>query len=876
MIVFSKNITSDFSSNLGFGGKGSSLINLVKQGIPVPMFFVLSGEFITSSFSTLIKDLKKKAGEYIAGKISEEDYLSIWQKYIENTVFPDTFKVEIEKAFKQLFKNDDFVSVRSSGLNEDGEKESFAGQFDTFLYVKKEELANTILKCVLSAFKPNVLRYSNINKLSGFAGIAVVVQKMLHSEKSGVLFTMNPSGNLLDTVIAAAYGLGEGVVADKADTDHFYVNRQTGNQRSEVNVKKIHVVYSVSEEKVIEADLPDKLSKEPVLSKKQVDDLFLTSKKIEKNAGIPQDIEFAFEDNKLYILQSRPITTIDFKNIKILDNSNIVESYPGITMPLTFSFARKAYENVFRSAGRLFQLPKSAYAINKERFENLIYHYKGRVYYNMHHWYRLVFYIVASKSGLKAWENLVGIRNEENDNLKVGFFKKIKIAFRFLFLLVNYKKVVSRFYNDFSKSASEIDAFISDINNKKLTEVYEFYEIKSYELFLKWAPTIVNDFFTFNYFDKLKSITTKLVCEKGENLTNDLLCGIEGVESEYPVMELLEIKEQILEHNINLNDFDDYDGFQVFLNKNDISLSEKISNYIKNYGDRVLEELKLESVSMKIDANIFLGMLKAQLSNPMTKEKIHENQLRIRKSAELEVENALQGKMYAKYRYNKVLKFCREAVKNRENMRLARTRAFGYVKQLFTYIGNEMHESGLLQHSGDVFYLKDFEVKKALTDNNFANTINQLIAERKSEFNLYKNIELPDKILYSGKIVPECVIGNENIEFDENDLSGLSVFGGKVIGTPVVLSSPDLSEPVKGKILVTKMTDPAWVFLMSQAAGIISEKGSLLSHTAIVGRELGIPTVVGVANAVNRLIDAKEIELDASKGIVRILACVNN
>ena len=155
-----------------------------------------------------------------------------------------------------------------------------------------------------------------------------------------------------------------------------------------------------------------------------------------------------------------------------------------------------------------------------------------------------------------------------------------------------------------------------------------------------------------------------------------------------------------------------------------------------------------------------------------------------------------------------------------------------------------------------------------------------LVEKRKSEYAQYKDLILPDRIIYSEKEKPDLTsylqdLTREGLDFSQV-LTGVAVSKGVAEGEALVITEPVLNADVKGKILVSKMTDPGWVFLMSQAIALVTEKGSLLSHTAIVGRELGIPVVVAVQDATQRIKTGERIRVNGSTGTIERIESTKN
>jgi len=230
-----------------------------------------------------------------------------------------------------------FYAVRSSSSAEDSADRSFAGLFDTFLFVRKSELAAHISKCRASADSERVRLYRGTSKP---APMCVIVQQMIRSQASGVFFTANPAGALTETVIVAAYGLGEGVVQDRAETDTYVVDHLTAMLRTETahKTKKVDFNEAACGGTCL-MPVPPELADKPILPEAEVRLLADTGAAIGRlYPHCFVDIEWCLdEQRRLCILQCRPVTTIPAGEFTLIDNSNIIEGYPGLTQALSFS-----------------------------------------------------------------------------------------------------------------------------------------------------------------------------------------------------------------------------------------------------------------------------------------------------------------------------------------------------------------------------------------------------------------------------------------------------------------------------------------------------------------------------------------------------------
>ena len=308
-------------------------------------------------------------------------------------------------------------SVRSSANVEDGEFQSFAGQFDTFLNVSRDDVTAKIRTIVNSLNSDSVKAYAESKNIdTSDIRMNIIVQDMIDSEVSGVLFTANPQGILNESVITVGRGLGEGIVSSRVDTTSYYYN------------------------------LTDKIcyfeGKEDLLDQEKIEELIGISDKMKAIFGEYLDIEFAVKDGTVYILQVRPITTLKTDDPLIMDNSNIVESYPGISSPLTTSFVDLVYSGVFKGVcGRVLKNDKE---LNKHEdvFLNMTGHVNGRVYYKISNWYTVIKFLPMSKKIIPVWQEMMGVRNKayNEDDVKIGFFTRIATYFNSVYELLSVPK----------------------------------------------------------------------------------------------------------------------------------------------------------------------------------------------------------------------------------------------------------------------------------------------------------------------------------------------------------------------------------------------------------------------------------------------------
>ena len=702
-------------------------------------------------------------------------------------------------------------AIRSSSNLEDSSDNSFAGLFDTYLNVDSKDIESKVKECFNSINNKNVKEYiTNKNIDISDVKMNVIIQKMVNSKNSGILFTSNPQGLLNESVIVVGRGLGNNVVEDKVDTTTYYFN----------NTDSIY--YYEGDCDYLDNDM--------------INNLISISKDLKKYFGEYIDIEFAIENDDIYILQVRDITTIDDDNIVILDNSNIVESYPNISLPLTISFVEFVYSNVFKKEAYRLSHNNKLVEENNDKFNNMVGTANGRIYYKISNWYALIKFLPLSKKIIPIWQDMLGVKNKNYDDgkLKIPFLTKIKTYFNTIKELKNVSKNMDILNDKFIKIN---DYFYNNFNNEMSNEeVFELYNKIKEELLDSWDITLVNDLYSFIYTGLLKKRLNKK--KYSSEKVNDYISGISNIESLKPIKSMIELA--YIEDKISMDEYTD-----------------KFNNYISLYGDRNLEELKLESKTFRTDPSLLKNKIKEYQADKNKLEKLYKD---------------LNSNNYTfikeDFITNYISKRAMFGIKNREISRLNRSRIHGMVREMFRQIGSNLERDNLIDKKEDIFYLNIDEVFNYKKFN-----LKELISNRKKDYKIYKLLPSYSRLIFSKTEFDKHhkSINSNKIIIDKDKLEGIPTSNGIVEGEALVIDNILDNYDVKDKILVTKMTDPGWVFLIATAKGVISEKGSILSHTAIISRELKIPSIVGVEDATKIIKTGDYLKMDAHTGKIGIL-----
>ncbi|MBA7635710.1 Phosphoenolpyruvate synthase [subsurface metagenome] len=294
------------------GGKGASLGEMTQAGLSIPPGFVV----LATAFDEFLKqtDLNIEIDSIIK-KVNHKDINSVEgasvkiRDLINDKLMPENIKKEIQKEFNKLRAR--YVAVRSSATAEDSSIASWAGELESYLNVTKKDLLGLVKKCWSSLFTPRAIFYRFEKKLNNQKiSVAVVIQKMVQSEVSGVCFTVHPiTEDRNQMVIEAGYGLGEAIVGGKITPDTYVINKKL-NSILDINISKQKMMITKTSKGTMEIKVLASKQEKQKLTNKQIVQLAKICKKIEEHYKSPQDIEWAIENNKIHITQSRPITTL--------------------------------------------------------------------------------------------------------------------------------------------------------------------------------------------------------------------------------------------------------------------------------------------------------------------------------------------------------------------------------------------------------------------------------------------------------------------------------------------------------------------------------------------------------------------------------------
>lgn len=748
------------------------------------------------------------------------------------------------------------VAVRSSGSLEDGNAASFAGLFKTCLNIQGHQQIQAAIREVWAsqdsdALK-NYLKSNNLDKAE--FSFSIVIQKMIQPDLAGVSFSANPvNGSRQQCFISFIDGLGEKLVSGD-ETGSSIVLSHNGDLISE------------------QGDLK--------LSEKQRQQLLINTQQAAKVFRCPVDVEWAYEKDNLYLLQARPITSplgqSALEPHTIFDNSNIQESYNGITTPLTYTYAVEAYHQVYNQIMKLMKMSEEDIEKAQFRHRHMLGLVEGRVYYNINSWYEGLLCLPHFGRQKEAMEKMMGLQKPVDfvQDVPLSTKEKLKripgLLILFIRLIYQFSKIdthVIKFTSWFEGLENRYDPSQNQFldNDQLIRRLYDFQKAT----LEKWGVPILNDFLVMMTHGSLKKTVEQLGLEAEFNLA---LQGSD-VESVKPSRDLQEIAQIMKKVNFwsHIKDRTDTNYLELYLKKSYPHIYERIQNHICRFGDRSFAELKLETMTYRQDATPLFNLLYELTQSA--------SQIPTKSCEDSAVADFLK-KYKAKAGFLKSiniknrLKKVKKAIAHRELMRLHRTRVFGMNREYYLEIGRRLTHLKILNNHRDIFYLTRQEIFDFFWGHSVLHDLKGLVDLRQNAWKRFQDRQLDQQV---SAAIPNAYwtqkVPNKNAQYDLNvkQLQGLGCSNGIVRGIVKKVSNPYDVSGLQNKILLAERTDPGWTPLFSMITGAIIERGSALSHSAVIAREMGLPVVVGIDHITQIIFDGDEVEIDGLLGTVRIL-----
>ena len=910
------------------GGKGRSLARMSCADFDVPGGFLVT----TDAYKKFIadSDLKSKIIELAKPELRDgypnfELSSKKINKIIQNAKIDANITDQIKVAYQQLDQANLSVAVRSSANAEDLPDFSFAGQQETFLNVSGEdEVVSAVKKCWSSLWTAQAISYRHQNGIDqSSVAMGVVVQVMIPSEVSGILFTANPTnGERSEMIVNSSFGLGEAVVGGQVTPDTFIVDRTTLTSKETILGPKEHqIVYDgdqgIKIEKVSESNqgissLSDSMLTELCNAALKVEALY---------EGKPQDIEWAFCNGKLHLLQSRPITNLPVQPIEVdwtppspakyVARRQIVENMPEPLCPL--------FEELYLLRGLELVRPEGAGMVGGGPLFVTV---NGYGYMRFDH------QIIHDM-------NIEKIKDLSEEEIEAEDFKMMRkysadAYARVSTMAVSDVKIFQeelkpedrKLFDDWYEKSGreEIDGILTipypdfptfiafnhtTWNNKILKRWFEYTKPRLENVAKKWKEINISNASNQTLLDGI----TEMGIEEG-NYWSDDSSHTFGVAKSTDDQFNTFLKTVLPDHNFTSGQFlsgidsksmqANADLFEIAklirgndeleylvltvpapflmeaLQKNEKAkeVNRALDNLFSIYGHQGYSLDFIEPTQEEDPSGLFASLKSMVRDKSYHPDNQKAKTAKIRKEKYEEISKLLSGLQYWQFRYRwwLALKFnyIREEV----------AFYFGYTWSILRPMAFELNQrlvgASILKGNHDIFFLKTDEIADCISlleSNKSTEKYIPLVEERINYREACKRHHPPGTLpSYASKV--------DGISFKEtqrknddnsNEMLGFPVSSGIITAKASVVTGPsefDKMEP--GTILVSPLTTPAWTQLFAHAVGLVTDIGSILAHGSIVAREYGIPAVLGVGNGTIRIKHGQTITIDGDAGTVLI------
>ncbi|MFJ8589547.1 PEP/pyruvate-binding domain-containing protein [Streptomyces sp. NPDC093595] len=877
--------------------------------LPVPAFFCLTGEAFQNSVPAV--------GGFPGMEASNAELIT-WanaaHEHVRGIALPAQLADRILDQFDAMVGAEGKVAVRAcavatlDGAGEDGADDPFAGLSDSFLYVDRATVLARVADCWASLYNPEAVLYRVSRGVDPREGrIAVGIQLMVPGVRSFVVFTGDPRGatdGRDQMVVAAAHGIGEGIVQEKADIDHYFVDRATDAVEARVVHKAVMVGVDPDRPAgTTQLSVPPHLSEAPVLSDPDILLVCQLARMTERLFSGPQDIEGTItSDGAIHLVQSRPVVLSNpaphiRPNTEEAENStyqapspqvpwtnhNLTESFPGLTGALTYSQARTFYRVGFEDFYRRMGVAPRSLRRNRNHLDRMIGYLDGRVYYRLDAWYALHGQIPGFPLMRPLWERSLGLTDSAHQPRELIRTARLRLALklpRLAWLCARQPSQLRSFMRWWDRLASDS----STLDTCSPEELITRYRRLWAEAEQHWGITLVTSYFGLAGLSIAQLLLRRWAPESDSLMPRLVAAGkpnrtVLALRSTITLAELVNAQPDLRSAVLERSEREVWD--EITAGAHGAETYAAFRQHLVTYGDRALHDLKLEVLTPRQEPWMLLSTLKPFVTQGTTVAGSIADEQRTRREAREALQEACRSPL-RRSALNLAFAFLRFAVKAREDTRFCRSQLYGISRDVLRRLAEHLTASGMLDRVEDVFHLQVEEVLGAFDGTLPATDLRGLVhlrrtaldqaaeaGDRPAYFSLPRDIPVPVALAhFHDEATPATdATGAQELLHGMASSTGVIRARAKVVLDPTVAP-----EDCADRILVARETDPGWLPLMMVAKGLVVERGSLVSHTAISGRILGIPTLVAVENATRAIPDGAWIELDAGSGTVRVLS----
>ena len=816
------------------GGKGSSLARLTRRGFPVPPGFVVTAE-ACRAFMAQAGDVVARSGVTAMTNAEERRAAcSVLRSALTALPLPQPLA---EAVTASLRAEPDGLSyaVRSSSTMEDLATSAFAGQHDTFLNITgAEAILSRIRDCFASLWNDRAVAYRNER---GFdhanATMAVVVQRLVNCDVAGVGFSVNPvSGDLGEMIIDANFGLGESVVSGEAEVDHFEIGKSDRAVRRRVIAEKTHRTVT-SEGGTEDERIPVEDSSKPCLNDTQLAAVADLLARVESDAQFPQDIEWGIAGDQLYLLQSRPVTSIPPRWTR--DES--AERFPNVIAPLSWDFVEAGFHDSLEHSFRLMDFPpfQGKWFAQHGHYiygnANVVALYAGRIPFTFRTLDELRAIIPRLRSEFRWVQELpvAWVRDMDGYLLRIGELGAALLGTMSERQLWAYVEEVvehgARYFRPNIAISLTHGALYRLLHRLLALTVGETDSRRLFDALLGWCETK-----TGQINRELFALATQI--RRTPSLEHEI--------ASQPSRELI--------HSGALDRFPDF--------------ARSFRTFIRNHGHREVDFDPLIAPWGEAPW-VVLDNLRLILGSPMDTspaEKERDGKVAAQR-AEFELFSRIPEDLH--FFFHEVIRLARSYTSLDDLEHYQTTRLNLPLRRGLRELGHRLVARGVIADPMDIFMARITQIREAVaagSDSAWA-TLGEAIRRQKAAY-LADAAREPDWVLGQA---PEAKTTGDS-------LTGLPGSPGEAEGSVfLVLGPDDFPKFPKGSVLVARTTNPAWTPLFYGAIAVITESGGPLSHGAVTAREMGLPAVMAVKGCLSVLKNGMRVRVDGGRGRVHLL-----
>ena len=864
------------------GGKGANLGELSRAGFNVPAGFCVTTEAFKRFMATADTDVYTLLSDVTPDDLEHLRHVGQQVRtYLNDLTLPADVQDAVLTSWRE--QGDGYAyAVRSSATAEDLPGASFAGQQDTYLNVRGDRyLLRRVKDCFISLFTDRAILYRVQNNFKHRdVYLSVVVQRMVQPDVAGIMFTADPvTGKRTVVSIDASYGLGEALVSGLVTADLYQVNKHDGSIIKKQIATKELAIHALPGGGVQQVAVDEHARTHQALPDETIQELAHIGKRIEAHYATPQDIEWALADDRLYITQSRPITSL-YPLPEPAPTDNALHTYFSMSHfqvmtdampPLAMSVLRtvvplgRAPDEL---ESRLIKVAAGRFYVD---LSPVLRHPIGkrvalRVLNNADQLAAGAFATLAERPDFKAY----GARFNPLSVLPTLFPYMLKMLKMLCF--GKPEGVTTRTTAFMTQYLEEVRAELTNATTTRTKLDIAITQMKqTIKPIATWVPYLVSGVVAAIL---LKVIAGKRVNPADLSATGRGLTGNIATDMDLAVGDLadtLRASEALKKHLSNpdidattkLESAGRVEGGEVFL--------EAWRAFIAVYGARGPSEIDLSRPRWSEDPSSLLQMvLNATAHSVAGAHRRHYQALMDEgQAATAAVVASLRQGAFGWLRAplaRRLLRVSRNLTPLREHHKFFVIQLMALVKPLLLQAGEEFEAKHKLQAADDVWFLSIPEVMTLFNED--AKDVKDIVQERKAAFARYKQLKPPRVITSEGEIP----VLSLQVDAPEGALVGSPVSAGVVEGVARVVLDPAKDALHPGEILIAPFTDPGWTPLFVNAAGLVTEVGGLMTHGSVVAREYGIPAVVGVIDATKHIQTGQRIRVHGDAGYVEVLA----